>query len=68
MVSLFYTAYISVDLAHYELFRAKVGKGGISLNHTLQTNPQHREEETQNTNNHQEDNYSIATTLSSLAR
>ena len=29
MVSLFYTTYISVDLAHREIFRAKVGKGGI---------------------------------------
>ena len=25
-----YTTYISVDLAHHEIFRAKVGKGGIS--------------------------------------
>ena len=29
MVLLFHTTYISVDLAHYEIFRAKVGKGGI---------------------------------------
>ena len=29
MVLLFYTAYISVDLAHHEIFRAKVGKCGI---------------------------------------
>ena len=29
MVKLFYTTYISVDLAQYGLFRAKVGKGGI---------------------------------------
>ena len=29
MVLLFYTTYISVDLAHHETFRAKVGKGGI---------------------------------------
>ena len=29
MVKLIYTAYISVDLAHHEIFRAKVGKGGI---------------------------------------
>ena len=29
MVLLFYTTYISVDLAHHEIFRAKVGKGGI---------------------------------------
>ena len=29
MVYLFYTTYISVDLAHQELFRAKAGKGGI---------------------------------------
>ena len=25
-----YTTYISVDLVHYEIFRAKVGKGGIN--------------------------------------
>ena len=29
MVFLFYTTYISVDLAHHEMFHAKVGKGGI---------------------------------------
>ena len=29
MVLLFYTIYISVDLAHHEIYRAKVGKGGI---------------------------------------
>ena len=29
MVLLFYTTYISVDLAHHEIFHAKVGKGGI---------------------------------------
>ena len=29
MVLLFYTTYISVDLAHHEKFRAKVGKGDI---------------------------------------
>ena len=29
MVLLFYTTNISVDLAHHEIFRAKVGKGGI---------------------------------------
>ena len=32
MVQLFYTTYISVDLAHHKIFRAKVGKGGISEN------------------------------------
>ena len=26
---IFYATYISVDLAHYEIFHAKVGKGGI---------------------------------------
>ena len=26
---IFYTTYISVDLTHHEIFRAKVGKGGI---------------------------------------
>ena len=30
MLYLFYTTYISVDLAHHEIFRAKVGKGGIN--------------------------------------
>ena len=30
MVLLFYTTYISVDLAHHEIFHAKVGKGGIN--------------------------------------
>ena len=28
---IFYTTYISVDLAHREIFRAKVGKGGINV-------------------------------------
>ena len=28
---LFYATYISVDLAHYEIFCAKVGKGGIII-------------------------------------
>ena len=31
MVKLFYITYISVDLAHREIFRAKVGKGGINV-------------------------------------
>ena len=34
MVKLFHTTYTSVDLAHHEIFRAKVGKGGISINTT----------------------------------
>ena len=29
MLLLFYTTFISVDFAHREIFRAKVGKGGI---------------------------------------
>ena len=29
MVQLFYPTYISVDLAHHEIFHAKVGKSGI---------------------------------------
>ena len=29
MVLLFCTTYISVNLAHHEIFRAKIGKGGI---------------------------------------
>ena len=29
MIKLLYTTYISVDLAHHEIFRTKVGKGGI---------------------------------------
>ena len=31
MVYLFYTNFISVDLAHSEIFRDKVGKGGIMM-------------------------------------
>ena len=27
----FYTTYISVDIAHHEIFHAKVGKGGINI-------------------------------------
>ena len=30
MVLLSYTTYISVDIVHHEIFRAKVGKGGIN--------------------------------------
>ena len=30
MVYLFYTTYISIDLAHHKMFPAKVGKGGIN--------------------------------------
>ena len=32
MVKLFYTTNISVDLVRHEIFRAKVGKGGIKVN------------------------------------
>ena len=32
MVYLFFTTCISVYLAHHEIVRAKVGKGGINLN------------------------------------
>ena len=31
MVKLFYVTYISVDIAHHEIFHAKVGKGGIRI-------------------------------------
>ena len=31
MLEIFYTTYISVDLAHHEIFGAKVGKGGIMI-------------------------------------
>ena len=31
MVYLFSSTYISVDLAHHELFSAKVGKGDINM-------------------------------------
>ena len=31
MVLLFYSTYISVDLAQHEIYRAKVGKGGIKF-------------------------------------
>ena len=30
MEKLFHTTYINIDLAHHEIFRAKVGKGSIS--------------------------------------
>ena len=29
MIKLFHTTYISVDIAHHEIFHAKVGKSGI---------------------------------------
>ena len=29
MIYLYYTIYISIDLAHHEIFCAKIGKGGI---------------------------------------
>ena len=35
MVLLIYTTYTSVDLAHREIFRAKVGKGGINRDISL---------------------------------
>ena len=31
MVLLFYTTFINVDLAHHEIFCAKVSKGGIRV-------------------------------------
>ena len=31
MVKIFFTTYISVDLAHNEIFRAKVGQGSIKI-------------------------------------
>ena len=34
MVQLFYTAYTSIDLAHHEIFRAKVGKGSVKIFNT----------------------------------
>ena len=30
-ITFFYTTYISVYLAHHEILRVKVGKGGINL-------------------------------------
>ena len=36
MVLLLYATYISVNLAHREIFRAKVGKGGIRGNTTTE--------------------------------
>ena len=35
MVLLFYTPYINVDLAHHEILRAKVSKGGIRKNNLM---------------------------------
>ena len=37
MVYVFYTAIISVDHAHHEIFHAKVGKGGIIVVNVLLT-------------------------------
>ena len=37
MVKLFYTTYTSVDLAHHEIFHAKVGKGGIKSKILIKT-------------------------------
>ena len=31
MVQLFYTTYISVNVAHHEIFNAKVSKSGINI-------------------------------------
>ena len=36
-ITIIYTTYISVDLAHREIFRAKVCKGGISDTNTVGT-------------------------------
>ena len=36
MVKLFYTTYISVDLANQVIFHAKVGKGGINAQNLSQ--------------------------------
>ena len=30
-ITIFYTTYTSADIAHHEVFRAKVGKGGINI-------------------------------------
>ena len=38
MVLLFYTTYISVDLAQHEIYRAKVGKGGINSRNMERSN------------------------------
>ena len=51
MVYLFYTTYINVDFAHHEVFRAKIGKGGINnvdmhfykICHVVRTNISHFE-------------------------
>ena len=40
-VSVFYTTYISIDLAHHEIFCAKVGKGGIMCCILLSTGSTH---------------------------
>ena len=37
MVYLFNATYISIDNAHHDIFRAKVGKGGIKLPASLET-------------------------------
>ena len=38
VITILYTTYICVDLAHGEILRAKVGKGGINLNKKRQSN------------------------------
>ena len=43
MVLLFYTAYFSVDLAHHDMFRAKVGKGGINVHISMEAKCKHFE-------------------------
>ena len=35
MVQRFYTTFISVDLAHYEIFRDKVGMAGVKTRNLL---------------------------------
>ena len=37
MVYLLNTTYICIDLAHHDIFRAKVGKGGIKLSASFET-------------------------------
>ena len=41
MVLLFYTIYISVGLAHHEIFRTKVGKDGITLGNIFTPGDRH---------------------------
>ena len=43
MVYLFYTTYINVDVAHHDIFNAKVCKGGIKIDRTIEETTERHE-------------------------